>query len=147
MSVALIVVAAIVLVLIAVLFATVKVAREYERGVIFRLGRLLPGCKADFSLVDLAHPYMQPPLEPVRSLIFSASERAIRDVYVDGQQVVRDGKVLTIDIEAAVEAMNDGQRRRLATVPERDWARRTAEELAPRVFSTRERLPQSRPMQ
>jgi len=42
MSVALIVVAVIVLLLIALLFATVKVAREYERGVIFRLGRLLP---------------------------------------------------------------------------------------------------------
>jgi regulator of protease activity HflC (stomatin/prohibitin superfamily) len=40
MSVALIVVAVIVLLLIALLFATVKVAREYERGVIFRLGRL-----------------------------------------------------------------------------------------------------------
>ena len=47
MSVALIVLAAIVVVLLVILFATVKVAREYERGVIFRLGRLLPqpkGC-------------------------------------------------------------------------------------------------------
>ena len=42
MSVALIVLAAIVVVLLVILFATVKVAREYERGVIFRLGRLLP---------------------------------------------------------------------------------------------------------
>ena len=40
MSVALIVLAAIVVVLLVILFATVKVAREYERGVIFRLGRL-----------------------------------------------------------------------------------------------------------
>ena len=42
MSVALIVLAVIVILLILLLFATVKVAREYERGVIFRLGRLLP---------------------------------------------------------------------------------------------------------
>jgi regulator of protease activity HflC (stomatin/prohibitin superfamily) len=42
MDIALIVVAAIVLILILVAFAAVKVAREYERGVIFRLGRLLP---------------------------------------------------------------------------------------------------------
>ena len=110
------------------------------------LGRLLPGCKADFSLVDLSHPYMQPPLEPVRSLIFSASDRAVRHVYVDGTQVVRDGKVLTIDVDAAVEAMNDGQRRRIATVPQRDWAGRTADQLAPPVFATRDRLPQSRPV-
>jgi regulator of protease activity HflC (stomatin/prohibitin superfamily) len=42
MEVGLIVVAAVVLVLVLFLFAAVKVAREYERGVIFRLGRLLP---------------------------------------------------------------------------------------------------------
>jgi regulator of protease activity HflC (stomatin/prohibitin superfamily) len=42
MTAALIVVVAIVVVLLILLFAAVKVAREYERGVIFRLGRLLP---------------------------------------------------------------------------------------------------------
>ena len=43
MDIALIVVAVVVvLIVIVVLFAAVKVAREYERGVIFRLGRLLP---------------------------------------------------------------------------------------------------------
>ncbi len=42
MNIALIAVAIIVLALVLLLFATVKVAREYERGVIFRLGRLLP---------------------------------------------------------------------------------------------------------
>jgi regulator of protease activity HflC (stomatin/prohibitin superfamily) len=41
-SVALIALAAVVLILILFLFAAIKVAREYERGVIFRLGRLLP---------------------------------------------------------------------------------------------------------
>ena len=42
MSIALIVLAVILVLLIVLLFATVKIAREYERGVIFRLGRLLP---------------------------------------------------------------------------------------------------------
>jgi len=45
MTVALIVLVAILVVLLVILFATVKVAREYERGVIFRLGRLLPNPK------------------------------------------------------------------------------------------------------
>ena len=40
--VALIAIAAIAFLLLLFLFAAVKVAREYERGVIFRLGRLLP---------------------------------------------------------------------------------------------------------
>jgi regulator of protease activity HflC (stomatin/prohibitin superfamily) len=45
MEAGLIVLAAVVVVLVLFLFAAVKVAREYERGVIFRLGRLLPDPK------------------------------------------------------------------------------------------------------
>ena len=40
--VAVYVIAAVALVVVLFLFAAIKVAREYERGVIFRLGRLLP---------------------------------------------------------------------------------------------------------
>ena len=110
------------------------------------LGRLQVGCKADFSLVDLGHPYMQPAHEPVRSLIYSASERAIRDVYVDGTQVVRGGKVLTVDVESETAGLVEGQRRRLSTVSQRDWAGRDADGLAPPVYATKDRLPQSRPV-
>ena len=42
MDIALIAVAALVLIVLLFPFAAIKVAREYERGVIFRLGRLLP---------------------------------------------------------------------------------------------------------
>jgi len=110
------------------------------------LGRLAPGCKADFSLVDMSHPYMKPAHEPVRSLIYSASDRAIKHVYVDGTQVVRDGKVLTVDVEAATAGLIEGQRKRLETVSQRDWAGRTVDQLAPPVYGTKDRLPQSRPV-
>ncbi|HYX02438.1 MAG TPA: amidohydrolase family protein, partial [Reyranella sp.] len=110
------------------------------------LGRLAPGCKADFSLVDMHHPYMQPSQEPVRSLIYSAGDRAIRHVYVDGRQVVRDGKVLTVDVERATAGLVAAQRKRLKTVPQRDWAGRTAEQLAPPVYLRKDRLPQARPV-
>ena len=42
MSITLIALAAAVFIVLMFLFAAIKVAREYERGVIFRLGRLLP---------------------------------------------------------------------------------------------------------
>src|SRR6058998_979729 len=42
MSVALVIVAVLVFLVVLFLFSAIKVAREYERGVIFRLGRLLP---------------------------------------------------------------------------------------------------------
>lgn len=33
---------AVIIVVVALLSAAVKIAREYERGIVFRLGRLLP---------------------------------------------------------------------------------------------------------
>src|SRR6266576_5947965 len=42
MTAALTIVAAFVLLLVLFLFSAIKVAREYERAIVFRLGRLLP---------------------------------------------------------------------------------------------------------
>src|SRR6267142_3007832 len=42
MNAALVIIAVLVFLVILFLFAAIKVAREYERGIVFRLGRLLP---------------------------------------------------------------------------------------------------------
>src|SRR5205814_7528594 len=42
MTAALIIVAVLLLLLVLFLMSAIKVAREYERGIVFRLGRLLP---------------------------------------------------------------------------------------------------------
>ena len=42
MSVALVIIAVLIFLVVLFLFSAIKVAREYERGIIFRLGRLLP---------------------------------------------------------------------------------------------------------
>jgi cytosine/adenosine deaminase-related metal-dependent hydrolase len=104
------------------------------------IGRLAPGCKADLVLVDIKDPSMMPLREPLRSLIFVAADRAVRDVYVDGECVVAEGRPLNIDLEAASEALEAAQRRSMEQVPGRDWAGRSAEELAPRVLPTVDRL-------
>jgi len=101
------------------------------------IGRLAPGCKADFSLIDLNHAHMRPAREPLRSLIYSAGDRAVRDVYVDGRQVVRDGQVLTIDVERALTEIERGQAQTIATVAERDYAHRDIDAMSPRVFPLR----------
>jgi 5-methylthioadenosine/S-adenosylhomocysteine deaminase len=54
--------------------------------------------------------------------------------------------VLTVDVEAATAGLVAAQRKRLKTVPQRDWAGRTADQLAPPVYGRKERLPQSRPV-
>ena len=84
------------------------------------LGRLAPGAKADLVLVDLKNPWMMPARDPLRSLIFHAADRAVRDVYVDGERVVADGRVLTLDQAGALERLTAAQRRMEASVPARD---------------------------
>jgi len=98
------------------------------------IGRLAPGCRADFVMVDITHPRMRPARDPVRSLIYAAGDRAVRDVYVDGQQVVRDGHVLTMDYAAAAASLEEAQKRAELRVPELDWAHRPAEKVSPPSF-------------
>lgn len=95
------------------------------------IGRLAPGCKADIVLVDCTAPAMQPCRDPLRSLVFSAAERAVRHVYVDGRPVVRDGKVLTIDYATAAAELAEAQSRAVRSIPKNDWAGRSIDELSP----------------
>ncbi len=108
--------------------ATVGGATALGRG---DLGRLAPQMKADLVLVDLADPGMMPARDPLRSLVYTAAERAVRDVYVDGVQVVADRRVLTLDRADAAGRLQEAQRRMLEAVPTRDYAGRSAERITP----------------
>jgi cytosine/adenosine deaminase-related metal-dependent hydrolase len=98
------------------------------------IGRLAPGCRADVVLVDCTHPAMRPCHDPLQSLVYSAGERAVQHVFVEGAQVVRDGRVLTIDYAAASAALEEAQARALQDIPRLDWARRDADQIAPPTF-------------
>jgi cytosine/adenosine deaminase-related metal-dependent hydrolase len=87
--------------------------------------------KADLVVVDLDCVDMQPARDPLRSLVFHAADRAVRDVYVDGRQVLAQGRVLTLDQAAAAERLGEAQRRMMAAVPQRDFRKRSADEITP----------------
>ncbi|MCB2191136.1 MAG: amidohydrolase family protein [Deltaproteobacteria bacterium] len=101
------------------------------------IGRLTPGAKADVVLVDLERPAMKPCREPLRSLIYVAAERAVRDVFVDGRQVVRQGRVMNLDYASAKDALEQAQKRSLEGMQALDFASRTPEEISPLTFSKR----------
>lgn len=108
--------------------ATAGGARAYGRR---DIGRLAVGAKADIVLLDLENIYMRPLRDPLRSLIYTAADRAVRDVYIDGAQVVADGEVLTLDIPGALARLQAAQIRAEAAVPDRDPLGRTGVEIAP----------------
>ena len=89
------------------------------------------GKKADLVLVDCKNPYMMPAHDPLRSFIFHAADRAVRDVYVDGLKVVENGRGLTFDHAAALAALAEAQARMEQDTPRKDYAKRTAEQVAP----------------
>lgn len=108
--------------------ATVGGARAMMRD---DLGKLAVGARADIVLVDLEHPDMIPARDPLRSLVYTAAERAVRDVFVDGHHVVQAGVVTTLDRQGATQRLDAAQRRMLAAVPTHDFRGRSAEEIAP----------------
>jgi cytosine/adenosine deaminase-related metal-dependent hydrolase len=100
------------------------------------IGRLAPGARADLVLVDLASPWMMPARDPLRSLIFHAADRAVREVWVDGRRVVKDGRVLTLDRAGALERLAAAQARMEAAVPQRDPRGRSSADIAPLSLPT-----------
>ena len=95
------------------------------------IGRLAPGCQADLVLVDLTHPYMRPVRDPLRSLVHSASDRAVRDVYVAGQRIVSAGVCEHVPLDAALDELTAAQQVCLDNIPQRDWGRRNADQMSP----------------
>ena len=108
--------------------ATVGGADALGRG---DLGRLAPGAKADLVLVALDGVDMMPVYDPLRCLVYTAADRAVRDVYVDGVKVLGDGRVLTLDQEEAAAHLTVAQQRIMDRVPARDYKGRTAHEVSP----------------
>ena len=108
--------------------ATIGGARALGRD---DIGRLAPGACADLVLIDLSHPAMRPCRDPLRVLLFHGAERAVRDVYVDGRAVVRQGRLLGLDHVGALAALEAAQVRSEAGVPQRHWSGRDAAAISP----------------
>lgn len=108
--------------------ATVEAAAVLRRD---DIGRLTAGAKADLVLCSLDEPLMRPVYDPLRSLVHAAADRAVRDVWVDGRQVVEAGTVLTIDRDAAGAALEAAQARIADLVPGHDPQGAGLDELVP----------------
>jgi 5-methylthioadenosine/S-adenosylhomocysteine deaminase len=86
------------------------------------LGIIEKGAQADLVMVNLDHPDMQPLYDPLYSLIFSALERPISDVFIAGRRVVDNSTVMTVDFEAEAAKLTAIQQRGLESVPAKHWS-------------------------
>jgi 5-methylthioadenosine/S-adenosylhomocysteine deaminase len=66
-------------------------------------GKLLPGYKADLAVLDLSHYSLQPDYNPLALLVYSAKSGFISDLMIDGNWIMRDYKIISINEEEVIE--------------------------------------------
>jgi 5-methylthioadenosine/S-adenosylhomocysteine deaminase len=66
------------------------------------IGSLAVGKRADLIVIDTARPSLSPIQNVVTNLVYSNDPWAVRDVYVDGERIVENGRHLRIDQQAVI---------------------------------------------
>jgi cytosine/adenosine deaminase-related metal-dependent hydrolase len=98
------------------------------------LGRLAPGAKADIAVFDLMDPWFAPTVDPIQSLIFGATGRVTKAVFVDGRLSMREGVVAGFDEGAARVRAQAQFDRLLARYPDRIWGHPPLEQVFPPTY-------------
>ncbi|WP_111431290.1 amidohydrolase [Rhodobacteraceae bacterium DSL-40] len=65
-----------------------------------RLGSLEPGKQADMILLSTDRAHAAPIFDPMTHVVYSAAKSDVRHVFVAGEQVVRDGELVRLDLGA-----------------------------------------------
>ena len=85
--------------------ATLNGARAM--GMEDRIGSLEVGKRADVVVHDTDRPEWRPLLNVMNQLVWSADGRGVHTVVVDGEVVVEDGRMTTVDEEALYAAAQE----------------------------------------
>ncbi|HEX7733944.1 MAG TPA: amidohydrolase [Ktedonobacteraceae bacterium] len=81
--------------------ATINGARAL--GLEREIGSLEVGKKADFAIIDLNRLHTTPSPNPVSTLVYAATGGEVDTVVIDGQIVVEQGQLLSLDEEEIIE--------------------------------------------
>ncbi len=93
----------------AVEMATINGARG--AGLADRIGSIELGKEADFVLFDATVSEWQPLYNPVSNLVYSATGNTVKHVFVAGDPVVRDGRLVRIDQDEVMREVIQAGRR------------------------------------
>lgn len=93
----------------AIEMATINGARG--AGLAERIGSVELGKAADFVLFDATASEWLPLYNPVSNLVYSATGNTVRDVFIGGSEVVRDGRMVLVDEKALLREVRAAQAR------------------------------------
>jgi 5-methylthioadenosine/S-adenosylhomocysteine deaminase len=100
----------------ALTVATRESARVF--GLPEDLGHLAPGFLADIALVDLSGPHNQPTHDPAANLVYSVRASDVRTVICDGEVLMRDRELLTLNTSEITARVGDSMARLSQRVPD-----------------------------
>jgi 5-methylthioadenosine/S-adenosylhomocysteine deaminase len=84
--------------------ATIEGARAL--GLSDRIGSLEPGKQADIIILDTRKPHLVPMYHPVSQLVYAARGSDVETVVINGRIVMEQGRILTFDVEQAMDDVN-----------------------------------------
>ena len=82
--------------------ATCQGARTLGLGE--QIGSLEAGKRADLIVMDGRQPHLTPLYQPASHLVYTARGADVRHVMIDGRWVVRDHRLLTLDLDKVMQA-------------------------------------------
>ena len=68
-------------------------------------GRIAAGCYADFVLLDMDDPSLQPPFSYEKNMVYAMTPHAIRDVIVAGRTVFHDGALTNTSWQTILDGL------------------------------------------
>ena len=77
-------------------------------GIDGQVGSIEAGKRADFILIDMDKPHLVPAPDPVSTIVYAAHGSDVDTVVIDGQTVMRNREVLTLDEDSV---LNEARRR------------------------------------
>jgi len=80
------------------------------------IGSLEVGKKADVIVLDFNRPHLQPIYNITSHLVYSATGADVRDVIIDGQLVMQNRQLLTLDEEKILRKAKEWHKKIIVTV-------------------------------
>jgi 5-methylthioadenosine/S-adenosylhomocysteine deaminase len=71
------------------------------------IGSLKTGKQADLVIIEVHSPHMVPMYHPESHIVYSAKGSDVRDVMVAGNILVRNGKLLAMDVDEIIHSVNE----------------------------------------
>ena len=86
-------------------------------GLAHKIGQLTPGYLADIILIDLSGAHHQPLHSLTASLVYNARASDVQTVIVNGEIIMRDRRLLTLDKAEIIRQVNRSMARLAQRVP------------------------------